>query len=147
MVVVVLYCLTISQKWSTYIEKGWELPGALNFSRMVYGILPFSFLFHPLGHKDQRIPSAGDPDLYALNLSSTNTYVEYRYFLRYWIRVSDWLNRNLLCKNDVTAQLWILQSKHTNGVPCSRLNDGRLKRFNVVDLERKFWELKGENTR
>ena len=34
----------------------------------------------------------GDPDLYALNLSSTSTYVQYRYCLPRMIRISDWLN-------------------------------------------------------
>ena len=72
---------------------------------MVYGILPFSFLFHPLGHKDQRIPYLGDPDLYALNLSGTSTYVEYRYFLPYWIQKTDWLIHLFRVQNDVTAQL------------------------------------------
>ena len=40
---------------------------------MVYGILPFSFLFHPLGHKDQRIPILSWDVGNALGLSGKHT--------------------------------------------------------------------------
>ena len=70
---------------------------------MVYGILPFSFLFHPLGHKDQRIPVPGDPEVYALNPSSTSTYVGYGLTLPSLIRIDDWLNQTAL-KYDINSE-------------------------------------------